>query len=190
MIYDVLVIGAGQASLAAGYYLQQAGYRFALLEGREQATGSWPRYYESLTLFSPARFSPLPGLPFPGDPEHYPRRDEVSDYLRGYAHSFQLPVIAQAQVERIEKHGARFSVHTTAGEPYDAWSIIAATGAFGCPHVPQFPKQDLFTRQTLHAAAYHHPEPFRARAACAGGGCRQLRSSDCGRVGSGRTHHS
>ena len=76
-IVDTLVIGAGQAGLAAGYQLQRAGRSFTILDAAAQAGGSWPHYYNSLRLFSPARFSSLPGLPFPGDPERYPTRDEV-----------------------------------------------------------------------------------------------------------------
>src|SRR5439155_9727097 len=118
---DTVVVGGGQAGLATGYHLHRAGLRFVILEASRRPGGSWPSYYESLKLFSPARYSGLPGLPFPGDPEHYPHRDEVIDYLLGYVHSFQLPVIPQAQVERIEKDGALFCVHTTAGARYEAF---------------------------------------------------------------------
>ena len=65
MIYDALVIGAGQAGLATGYRLQQAGLRFLILEAGSQPGGSWPYFYDSLLLNSPARYSSLPGLPFP-----------------------------------------------------------------------------------------------------------------------------
>jgi putative flavoprotein involved in K+ transport len=78
MLYDTLVLGAGQAGLATGYQLKQTGLSFALLEAGNRPTGSWPHYYDSLTLFSPARYSSLPGMPFPGDPDHYPGRDEVT----------------------------------------------------------------------------------------------------------------
>src|SRR5262245_1301463 len=98
--YDAIVIGAGQAGLATGYHLKGAGLRFALLEAGRQPGGSWPRYYDSLTLFSPARYSGLPGWPFPGDPDRYPRRDEVVAYLRDYARRFELPVIAGAKVQQ------------------------------------------------------------------------------------------
>jgi putative flavoprotein involved in K+ transport len=86
---DTLVIGAGQAGSAAGYHLQRAGQSFTILEAAAQAGGSWPQYHESLRLFSPARFSSLPGLRFPGDPECYPARDEVIAYLQDYAAYFQ-----------------------------------------------------------------------------------------------------
>lgn len=80
-----LVVGGGQAGLAAGYHLERAGLSFTILEAGEEAGGSWPDYYDSLRLFSPARYSGLPGLPFPGLPDRYPTREEVVAYLRGYA---------------------------------------------------------------------------------------------------------
>jgi putative flavoprotein involved in K+ transport len=162
-MFDTLIIGAGQAGLAAGYMLQKAGLNFALLEAGSSPTGSWPHYYESLTLFSPARFSSLPGLPFPGQPERYPRRDEVIAYLRSYAYQFHLPVHFQSRVERVQRVGQHFRVETTAGTGYEALSIIAATGPFQHPYLPQFPGQHLFKGQLLHASVYQRPEPFQGK---------------------------
>ena len=91
--YDVLVLGGGQAGLAAGYHLQQTGLSFAILEATSDVGGSWPHYYDSLRLFSPAGRSSLPGMPFPGQPHHYPTRDAVVAYVRHYAHHFALPIV-------------------------------------------------------------------------------------------------
>ena len=82
---DAIVVGAGQAGLAAARSLLARGLNPVVLEAGPEPVGSWPRYYDSLVLFSPARYSALPGLPFPGDPQRYPHRDEVVDYLRRYA---------------------------------------------------------------------------------------------------------
>jgi cation diffusion facilitator CzcD-associated flavoprotein CzcO len=71
-VLDALVVGAGQAGLAAGYHLKRAGLSFAILEAGDKPGGSWPGYYESLTLFSPSRYSGLPGMPFPGPPATRP----------------------------------------------------------------------------------------------------------------------
>ncbi|MDX2937105.1 hypothetical protein [Streptomyces ipomoeae] len=62
---DTVVIGGGQSGPATGHALLRHGIRPVILEASEQAAGSWPRHYDSLTLFSPARYSSLPGMPFP-----------------------------------------------------------------------------------------------------------------------------
>src|SRR5689334_9422832 len=105
---DTLVIGAGQAGLAVSYHLQRAGHSFSILEASAQPGGSWPHYYDSLRLFSPAQFSSLPGLLFPGDPERYPARDEVIAYLRQYADHFQLPIASGVRVASVARDGELF----------------------------------------------------------------------------------
>jgi putative flavoprotein involved in K+ transport len=159
-MYDVLVIGAGQAGLAAGYHLQRAGLHFAILEAGPGPHGSWPHYYAGLTLFSPARYSSLPGLPFPGDPAHYPARAEVVAYLAAYAARFGLPVVPHTQVTQVRRQEGAFVVTAADGAIYQARSLIAATGAFSRPFSPAFPGQDQFAGRLLHAAGYQTPAPF------------------------------
>jgi putative flavoprotein involved in K+ transport len=162
-VFDALVIGAGQAGQAAGYHLNQAGLSFAILEAGEEPGGSWPSYYESLTLFSPSRYSGLPGMPFPGPPESYPTRDEVTAYLRRFAEAFGLPVSTGERVLRAERAGAGFRVLTAAGGEYQARTLIAATGSFARPHRPRFPGQGAFRGRILHAAEYRNTGPFRGK---------------------------
>jgi putative flavoprotein involved in K+ transport len=157
---DTLVIGAGQAGLAAGYHLQRAGQSFTILEAATEPGGSWPHYYESLRLFSPAGFSSLPGLRFPGDPERYPARDEVIAYLRDYACHFQLPIVTNTHVARIARENGLFAVQTENGQVFQARSLIAATGSFHRPYLPALPGQNLFGGTVLHAFAYQNPSPF------------------------------
>jgi putative flavoprotein involved in K+ transport len=159
-IVDTLVIGAGQAGLAAGYQLQRAGRSFTILDAAAQPGGSWPHYYESLRLFSLARFSSLPGLPFPGDPERYPARDEVIAYLGQYAEHFQLPIVTSARVAQVARYGEVFIVQTEDGRTFQARSLIAATGAFHRPYLPQTPEQQAFCGTIMHAFAYRDPAPF------------------------------
>jgi putative flavoprotein involved in K+ transport len=162
-MYDVVVIGGGQAGLAAGYHLKRIGLNFLILEAGNQPTGSWSHYYESLKLFSPARYSSLPGLPFPGDPERYPCRDEVVAYLSDYAGHFELPVVTLARVQQVSKQEGIFCIMTADGSEYQARSIIVATGSFNRPHVPQFSEQETFKGTLLHSAAYHHPIAYRGQ---------------------------
>jgi putative flavoprotein involved in K+ transport len=159
-VVDTLVIGAGQAGLAAGYQLQRAGRTFTILEAAVQPGGSWPHYYNSLRLFSPARFSSLPGLRFPGDPERYPARDEVIAYLRQYAAHFQLPVVTNARVASIRRDEDVFHVQSEAGQHYHARSLIAATSSFHRPYLPELPGTDAFGGTILHSFAYRDPTPF------------------------------
>lgn len=162
-IYDAIVIGAGQAGLATGYYLQQAGLRFVILEAGDEPVGSWPHYYDSVALNSPARYSSLPGLPFPGGADHYPVRAEVTAYLHHYATHFQLPIITRAKVLNIERAGQLFRVIVSGRGCYLAHTVVAATGFFGQPHIPDLPDHDLYQGRLLHTADYHHPEPFRGQ---------------------------
>jgi len=160
---DAIVIGAGQAGLAAGYHLNRAGLSFAILEAGEEPGGSWPGYYESLTLFSPSRYSGLPGMLFPGPPERYPTRDEVTAYLRRYAELLGLPVLTGERVVRAERAGAGFRVLTPAGGEYRSRTLIAATGSFARPHRPRFPGQEAFRGRILHSAEYRNAGPFRGK---------------------------
>lgn len=157
---DAIVIGAGQSGLAAAHALRQAGRAPVVLEAGVEPVGSWPSYYDSLTLFSPARYSSLPGMPFPGDPDHYPRRDEVVDYLRRYAKNLDADIRTGHRVESVRADRAGFRVEVADGTTLTAPIVIAASGAFGRPHRPGLPGLDAFTGTVLHSADYHEPGPF------------------------------
>ena len=159
-MFDAIVIGAGQAGLAASFFLQQAGLHFRVLEAGPAPTGSWSQYYDSLQLFSPARYSSLPGYPFPGDPKRYPHRDEVCAYLQSYATHFQFPISFNQQVSHVKSSESSFHLLTKTGERYQTRTIIVATGPFRKPIFPQFSGQDSFKGQLLHSSDYHRPEPF------------------------------
>jgi putative flavoprotein involved in K+ transport len=159
-MFDVLVIGAGQAGLAAGYHLRKRGLHFTILEAQDQPAGSWPHYYDSLRLFSPARYSSLPRRPFPGDPDRYPTRVEVIDYLTGYAAALDLPIRTRTRVQRIDRINDGFRVTTDQGEQIEARRLISATGSFHRPYQPSIAGEDSFTGQILHAGTYRSPAPF------------------------------
>ena len=133
---DVLVVGAGQAGLALGYQLRTTPLRFRLVERHARVGDSWRRRYDSLVLFTPRAYSALPGLPVPGDPEGYPTKDEIADYLERYAAHFALPVETGTGIGRLEQIDGGFRARTDAGEVIEARAVVLATGAFQRPAIP------------------------------------------------------
>jgi putative flavoprotein involved in K+ transport len=124
-----------------------------------------------LRLNSPARYSSLPGLPFPGRPDRYLHRDEVATYLRHYATYFGLPLVTGAQVLDVERWGGLFRVLTGSHGDYLTRTVVAATGFFGHPYRPTLAGQAHYRGQMLHVADYQRPEPFRGqRIVVVGGG--------------------
>jgi putative flavoprotein involved in K+ transport len=157
-VTGVVVIGGGQSGLAAARALQAHGISPVVLEAGPEPAGSWPRYYDSLALFSPARYSSMPGLDFPGDPDHYPHRDEVASYLRRYAAGLGADIRTSTPVTAVEAHGqGGFLVSTATGQAFHAAGVVAATGSFGNPYQLALPGQDHFTGQLLHVADYRRP---------------------------------
>src|SRR5205807_5378670 len=100
---EVVVVGAGQAGLAMGYFLRRQGRRFVILERADQIAPAWRERWDSPTLFTPRRYSGLPGLPFPGDPDGYPTRDEVIAYLERYNETFEFPIELNSEVKELDR---------------------------------------------------------------------------------------
>lgn len=166
----VVVVGGGQSGLAAARAALDAGVRPIVLEAGERPVGSWPLYYDSLRLFSPGRFNALSGTPFPGDPEDYPTRDAVVDYLEDYADRLGVEIRTNTRVTAVESDGARFTVHTASGETWSAAGVVAASGSFSNAYVPRLPGQEGFTGEVLHVADYRRPEPYAGRRVVVVGG--------------------
>src|SRR5690606_16228084 len=97
--FEVIVIGAGQAGLSAGYHLARRGADFVILEAAQRIGDQWRNRWDSLRLFTPAKFDGLDGMRFPGPREAFPRKDEMADYLEAYAQRFGLPVRLRMRVD-------------------------------------------------------------------------------------------
>ncbi len=157
--HEVVVIGAGQAGLAAGYHLAQRGIEFVILEGGRRVGDVWRDRYDSLLLYSPAIYDALPGHPFPLGRNVFPTGAQMGDYLEAYVAQHRLPVRTGVRVDSLRAApDASAGYLITAGpRTYSANQVIVATGAFQRPHVPEFAAQlDPHIRQ-LHAADYRNP---------------------------------
>ncbi|WP_411070547.1 flavin-containing monooxygenase [Streptomyces sp. cmx-4-25] len=158
---EAVVIGGGQSGLAAAHALVRAGLKPVVLEASDRAAGSWPHYYDSLTLFSPARFSALPGLPFGGDPDRYPHRDEVVAYLDRYAARLDAEIRTGHRAARITTEaGGAFWIELEGGTALTAGALVAASGSFANPYRPALPGLGSFTGRLLHVADYRSPDAF------------------------------
>jgi putative flavoprotein involved in K+ transport len=151
---DVAVVGGGQAGLAMAWHLRRLGLRFAVLDAGSEIGSAWCSRWDSLRLFTPARYDALPGLAFPGPPDRYPTKDEVAAYLRDYVAAFDLPVHLHSRVTRVSRDGAGYALATTR-ETVRARQVVVATGPFQSPHVPVTGLDPAVTQ--LHSSAYRNP---------------------------------
>lgn len=157
---QVVVIGGGQAGLSVGYALAQRGLSFVILEGRERVGDSWRARWDSLRLFTPARYDGLIGMPFPAAPYTFPTKDQMGDYLESYARHFNLPVRTGARVDRVTREGVRYIVET-GGHRYDADHVVVAMSTFQVPRVPAFARDLDPTIVQLHSSEYKNPAQLR-----------------------------
>jgi putative flavoprotein involved in K+ transport len=153
---DVAVVGGSQAGLAMGYYLRELGRRFVILERADSIAPAWRQRWDSLTLFTPRGYSSLPGLPFPGDPDDYPTRDEVIGYLERYAETFELPIELNSEVRRLSHESGRFVLDVD-GRMVTADQVVVATGPFQTPYVPKLAEQLDSGVWQAHSTGYRRP---------------------------------
>jgi putative flavoprotein involved in K+ transport len=112
--------------------------------------------WDSLKLFTSARYSGLPGLEFPGDPDRYPLREEVADYLADYAQRFELPIELSSPVRSVAKADGHYLV-TLDDRAYLADQVVVATGPFQVPFVPALARGLDPAVQQLHSSGYRSP---------------------------------
>jgi putative flavoprotein involved in K+ transport len=154
--FDVVVIGGGQAGLAIGYFLARQGRRFVILEAADSIGAAWRTRWDSLVLFTSRRYSALPGLPFPGDPDGYPTRDEAIAYLERYAATLDLPVELESRVRSLV--GVDDSFILDVGERrIEAAQVVVATGPFQVPFVPPLAADLDPNLSQIHSAGYRRP---------------------------------
>lgn len=153
---ETVVIGGSQSGLAIGYHLRQRSLPFVILDENDRIGDAWRNRYDSLRLFTPRRFSGLPGMPFPGPPHSYPTKDETADYLQAYARTFELPVRTGVRLNRLSRTRAHFEIACD-GYSLLAENVVVASGAYHNPRIPPFaPELDKSILQ-FHSREYRNP---------------------------------
>jgi len=155
--HDVIVVGAGQSGLAASHHLSAADIDHVLLERGKRVGDVWRSRYDSLRLYSPARYDALPGLPFPADPLTFPTGRQMGDYLEDYVRHFGLPVRAGVAVQHLRRTPDGYELSTEVGA-YLARQVILATGPFQQPYMPAFAAELDVSIMQLHSADYRDPD--------------------------------
>ena len=153
---ETVVIGGGQAGLAVGYHLRRRGRPFVILDAHPQVGDAWRRRWDSLLLFTPARYCGLPGMRFPARGGTFVTKDAMADYLQSYVRRFALPIRTSTRVDKLSRVGDRF--HVTAGDTtFEADNVVIAMANFQQAKVPRFADALDPTIVQLHANAYKNP---------------------------------
>jgi putative flavoprotein involved in K+ transport len=154
--FDTVIIGGGQAGLATGYHLAKRGLPFVILDANERIGDAWRKRWDSLRLFTPARYDGLAGWRFPAPAVSFPTKDEMADYLEAYAARFELPVRTGVEVDGLSREGDRFII-TSGDRRFEAKHVVVATGANQVPKIPAFADELHSTIMQLHSSQYYRP---------------------------------
>ncbi len=154
--FETVIIGGGQAGLSVGYHLKKQGRPFVILDANERIGDSWRKRWDSLRLFTPARYGGLTGWSFPAPALSFPTKDEMADYLESYAARFDLPVRTSVKVDALSREGDRFVV-ASGKRRFEADHVVVATGANQLPKVPSFADELHPSIVQLHSSQYRNP---------------------------------
>ena len=158
---ETVIIGGGQAGLSVGHHLARQGRPFLILDAHQRVGDAWRNRWDSLRLFTPARYNGLAGMRFPAPAHSFPTKDQVADYLEAYTIQFQLPVRTGVRVDRVWRHDGRFVV--AAGDrSWEADNVVVAMSSFQIPRVPAYATDLSPDIVQLHSAGYRNPSQLQA----------------------------
>jgi len=154
--WHTVIIGAGQAGLATGYYLKMMNENFIILDENENIGDAWRKRWDSLKLFTPSQYDCLPGMPYPGPKNSYPGKDQLATYLSNYTDRFGLPVKTNCRVNHLTAKNNHFEIESSAGNIF-ADNVVVATGTNPLPSIPAFASEISPAIFQLHSSKYQNP---------------------------------
>ena len=158
--FETVIVGGGQAGLATAYHLKKQGRSFVVLDAEGRVGDAWRKRWDSLRLFTPAKYDGLPGLRFPAPRWSFPTKDEMGDYLETYADRFELPIRTGVFVDRVFRDGERYVIESGL-ERFEADNVVIATGGHRVPKLPAFSAELDAGLAQLHSADYRNPGQLR-----------------------------
>jgi len=159
--YSTVIIGAGQAGLAAAYYLRKINDDFIILDEENRIGDAWRKRWDSLRLFTPSQYDGLPGFPFPAIRGTLPSKEEMAEYLSNYVKEFSLPVQFDTKVIELYKTVDRYEIITSKGKVYADY-VIVATGTNPNAYIPAFASDLDKSIVQIHSSKYKNPQLFPA----------------------------
>ncbi len=154
--FETVIIGGGQAGLSAGYHLSRQKKSFVILDANERVGGAWRTRWDSLRVFTPAKYDGLDGWRFPAKGWSFPTKDEMADYMAAYAQRFNLDVRTGVRVRQLSLANDRYIID--AGDRrFEADQVIVATGSCNTPRVPPFANELSAEIRQLHSQDYKSP---------------------------------
>jgi len=154
--HHTIVVGGGQAGLSVGYHLRQQREPFVILDAHARVGDAWRRRWDSLSLFTPARYDGLPGMPFPMAVHGFPTKNAMADYLEAYAARFELPVRTGVRVESLDRRDGRFEL-SAGGRRFTADNVVVAMSVWQQARVPAFARELAPAITQLNAGDYRRP---------------------------------
>jgi putative flavoprotein involved in K+ transport len=163
MHYPAIIVGGGQAGLSMSYCLKAQGIEHLVLE-KNRVGHEWrSRRWDSFCLVTPNWQCQLPGYPYSGnDPYGFMAKDEIVEYLEGYAASFQPPVIEGVTVERISQLADGLFLVKTSIDIYTCDRVVIAVSGYHRPKIPAISANLPSDILQLHSSSYKNPESLPA----------------------------
>lgn len=160
-MYDVIIVGGGQAGLSMAYFTKRITDNYTILEKQDEPGGSWLRTWDSLRLFSPTEFSSLSGWAMPKGEDEYPTKQEFINYLIAYEQRYKFPMKRGVEVVSVTCINNVYLVALNNGEVLETKALVSCTGTSSGPFIPKYKGIENFKGSQIHSIDYRSPQQFK-----------------------------